>query len=172
MIYNELKYILNNVNNWLKFAEAKNGALLVIDITLLIGLYGIVSSDKANGYIFLVIPAMILILISAICCIIPHFPILTPADSKREKNECTTYKNCHYFGHLAQLHEEDLIPLLCKKLNIVGYSPTEADMDLCNQIITNSTITMRKYNYFTKGLSWMLYSICYFIIITFVILFF
>ncbi len=161
-INEELKYIFSNVNDWLKFAEAKNGALLAINVGVIITLYGIVTNNDANYYKLLCIPIMVLLFISAIYCLLSFHPMISRLELKNtnlKKNH-----NIYFFGDIYQMDENKLLDELKNKLGLKDYSPTGADSDLANQIICNSKIAMQKYNTFKKGIDWVLYALGYSII--------
>ena len=45
-----LRYILSVVNEWLKFAEAKNGALLAVDVAIVFGILQLISNTSSKGH--------------------------------------------------------------------------------------------------------------------------
>ena len=76
--FENLKSIFNNINDWLKFAEAKNFGLLTLNGALIFGITQTEASDDFKwileiGY-YCLIPFSIL---SFMWCLISLFPILT-----------------------------------------------------------------------------------------------
>ena len=67
-----LRYILSTVNEWLKFAEAKNGALLGVDIAIIFGLLQVISDEISKGWIYLAISFIGLSALSALLSFIPQ----------------------------------------------------------------------------------------------------
>ncbi len=141
----DLKYILDNVNGWLKYAEAKNIALLTIlgvVLGLLVTLFDILDID--NIMLLSLIPVVLgcLILLRSL------FPITAQnKDMLTEKNEC---KNLMFYGCIKNyICNKDEI----KYLNDLGIeNPSKLEIDISNQIIYNSKITQKKFNYFTWSL--------------------
>ena len=53
---NRLRYILSSVNGWLRFAEAKNGTLLGVNIAIVFGLGQVINDSISKGWIYFVRP--------------------------------------------------------------------------------------------------------------------
>lgn len=157
----QLRNIFNNVNEWLKFAEAKNFGLLTLIMAIAFGFTQINfpegSELKTVGcYIFLPIAFF-----SFFSSLLSLFPIL----SKFEKgylvkslitklsnliDEEKSFENIHYFGYLRTLEEATFETKFLNKVN-----STEAfiqyEKELSSQILYNSRITWLKYQLFKIG---------------------
>jgi hypothetical protein len=139
----ELKYIFSNINDWLKFAEAKHGGLLVLNAGLVVG----ILSSYSNIQPFISKPT---ILIGVICfgisvflSIVSQFPVTQHLfyNKKEIKNP-----NLYYYQHLSHFDNQTFIDEFKKIDNT--FSPTKLDTDLINQILINARITTAKYGYF------------------------
>jgi len=78
-----LRYILSTVNEWLKFAEAKNGALLAVDAAIIFGIFKL-TSDSAWPHAIFSYLTISLVIASAVSCLISYIPKI--------KNPPTWYK--------------------------------------------------------------------------------
>ena len=153
----DLKFIFANVNDWLKYAEAKNAAL-----TSIIGafIFGIISSWNKIPLLmhpvlkYYVLPLFIICLIICVWSFVPKLnyknildKVIKNQKSKKteDKNEGNNLekllenKNLIYYGDLRLFNQK----ILLKRLKIE--SPTNIEMDLAQQIIVNSNITWLKY---------------------------
>ncbi|WP_122639046.1 hypothetical protein [Romboutsia sp. Marseille-P6047] len=99
-VLDDLKYIFENVNNWLNFAELKNGALLVFLTTVIIGLTQLNLPDDSNILIkIFYIVSMIDILISIIILLLSFVPKISNIKPKYNANINYLNKNlifCRY----------------------------------------------------------------------------
>ncbi len=163
----KLKDIFANVNDWLKFAEAKNFGLLALIGAIVFGFTQINFEGNQDirtvGY-YVLIPFSFL---SFVQCLIPLFPILAKIDRKNKKGNETlvkrlvtklsekideekVFENIHYFGYLRTIDESVLEKKMIKKTK-VDAKFTEYEKELAIQIIYNSRITWLKYQFFKIG---------------------
>lgn len=139
---------LERTNYWLSFAEAKNGAIIAINVALIAGL--ITVFDKAP--IFCVI-AISVFLVSCIVSLISFIPNTKRRPDKNEI-ENTGEKNLLFYGDIASIGTiEEYI-----KLSINRYfSNEEMDIvnelvyDLASEVLINSRITVKKYKNFKNA---------------------
>lgn len=153
--------LFNNVNDWLKFAEAKNFGLLALNAAIVFGFSQTNFSEesvleKAGLYFFCPFA-----FISFIVTLISLFPIL----SKIEKGEHvktwisklsnwidteTRFENIHFYGYLKGIDESEFESQFLSK---IGSSDafTEFEKELTIQILYNSRITSLKYQLFKIG---------------------
>ncbi|MCR9154388.1 MAG: DUF5706 domain-containing protein [Bacteroidetes bacterium] len=136
----ELKYIFGNVNEWLKFSEAKHAGLIVLNSAIIIG----VVSAYSNISVFEKAPAIIslsVLGISIFLSLVAQFPItsnfLIREDSSNQN------PNIYFFGDLSKISESDFISEF-KKSN-TSFNATASDKNLINQILVNSKITASKF---------------------------
>ena len=148
--YLKLEGIFKNVNEWLRFAEQKNAALLLLNGGMIWGVTRVLRSlDLVPEMAYwLNLIGYLLVAISTLICIISFLPILQQRWFKPEK----TYPsdNCLYFAHSAKYDAKGYLLLVAKKL---GYAKektkfTDFEIDLSKQIVTNSEIAFDKYKRF------------------------
>ncbi|WP_415906262.1 Pycsar system effector family protein [Neptuniibacter sp. QD72_48] len=147
----EMKDIFSNVNDQLKFAEAKNAALIAYNGLITFGVIRLLnpSNNPIEGF-----QAFCLLLFLALCtfslsrALLSFFPKLSnllPAPKQSSSN------NIIFFGDLKDmtahrflnLYFEDQIKNEDRKAEW-----TRIEADLANQIIINSGIAFRKFTAF------------------------
>lgn len=149
----QLYKIFSNVNDWLKFAEAKNAALVAFNSAAIAGIMQAYPSDNPDLMIFKGI--MIALFSISICASIYTFlPVLSKTFNyqKYEEAKFETEKpklNCLFYGHHCKITSKQLLTLLNIKAPIENQTASNLEMDIADQIITNSEITMSKYKLFT-----------------------
>jgi hypothetical protein len=157
--YDILEEIHSKVNDWLKFAEAKNAGLLALTAGMAYAF--LTHSEKLNTVncfcwlyfwsfaIFLAL-ALILLLVS----LLPQTKIFWSWPEKSSLSNC----NLWFYGDLAHVKDMDLVKALypAAEDNKVLYRHMR---DIANQIITNSRIALRKYKYFNYALFCLLSAI-------------
>lgn len=135
----ELKYIFSNINEWLKFAEAKHGGLIVLNAGIV---FGILSSYASIQYIFLkpaVFMGVICFGLSVFLSILSQFPSRWIANF--DKKTIST-PNIYFFGHLSHFDPSALIEEFMKI--DPSFAPSRLDKDLINQILINARTTKSK----------------------------
>jgi hypothetical protein len=139
----ELKYIFANVNDWLKFAEAKHGGLMVLNAGLVFG----ILSSYSNIQDFIskpVIPFGIICFgISVFLSILSQFPV---TQNLFYNKKTISNPNLYYFEHLAHFDEQDFINEFKNVDN--AFVPTKLDTDLVGQILVNARIARAKFSFF------------------------
>jgi hypothetical protein len=145
----KLELVFENVNNWLKFAETKNAMLLGFNGVVFFGIIRLYISDKliTNQFIemYLVI-AMLFLSVSSLVVLlsfVPNLKILRPTFNFKKEND-----NFLYFDVLRCKTEDEIIKRYRKEDEKID----DYHKHLAEQIITNASITKRKYDYFTLGL--------------------
>lgn len=153
--------IFANVNDWLKFAEAKNLGLLTLTAAVAFGFTQINLAD-GNGikivgcYIFLPLS-----LFSFLSALLSLFPILSKIEKgtyvKSWINKVSgkidkevKFDNIHYYGYLKELNANEFESEFLKKLNCTDQF-NQFEKDLAVQILYNSRITWLKYQLFKIG---------------------
>ncbi|MCH8551779.1 MAG: DUF5706 domain-containing protein [Natronospirillum sp.] len=148
--YSKLEGIFKNVNEWLKFAEQKNAALLLLNGGMIWGVTRVLSAVDLVPKMsyWLNMTGYFLIAVSTLICIISFLPILQQRWFKPEKTSPSD--NCLYFAHSAKYDARDYLTLLAKKLSYEEEKTTftEFEVDLSKQIVTNSEIAFDKYKRF------------------------
>ncbi|MGK9368499.1 Pycsar system effector family protein [Melioribacter sp. Ez-97] len=139
----EIKDIFQNVNEWLKFAEAKHAGIIALNSGIILGILSIYKDYKTFVDWYFILATFILIGISIIISLISFFPVTQNSINKSEKVDNL---NVFFFGTLSKLHESELKEELLKITP--NYTFDKFDDDLINQIIVNSKITSNKYKLF------------------------
>lgn len=157
----KLQKLFSNINDWLKFAEAKNLGLLTFVAAIAFGFTQVNFSNEniihiAGCYIFLPVS-----LLSFLSSLISLFPILSKIESgdlvkswisgfsnfiDKEKH----FENIHYYGYLRNIQESEFEAKFLNKLNETE-SFTQYEKELATQILYNSRIAWLKYQLFKIG---------------------
>ncbi|HYX34650.1 MAG TPA: Pycsar system effector family protein [Oligoflexus sp.] len=144
----ELRAILENVNKWLQHAESKNGAVITLNGASFFAIKGAFDLDKAGFlmkiYLGFLLFCIVVALVSSLLSFLPQTKI-----SWISSKALTDAKdNVYFFGHLLNFQSNELIDRLKTDPGYQNYSEGEIDVALADQIITNSMIARRKYQYF------------------------
>jgi len=157
----QLQKIFANVNEWLKFAEAKNFGLLSLNAAIVFGFTQTTFQDdsiiqKAGFYVFAPFA-----LFSFLAALISLFPIV----SKIEKgayakswinkfcnwiDEEKKFENIHFYGFLKDIEETEFETKFLIKISSKD-AFTQFERELSTQILYNSRITWLKYQLFKIG---------------------
>lgn len=144
----KLDTIFKNVNDWLKFAEQKNAALLVLNVGLIWGVSRVlptnVELEPLNYWLNFIGYACLIL--SAIACIISFMPMLN--DCWFSQGERRQSDNCLFFGDIAKYDAASYIKLLINKLPEPTVKESGFDLDYANQITNNAKIALTKYKWF------------------------
>jgi hypothetical protein len=163
----QLYKIFNNVNDWLKFAEAKNFGLLTLNAAIVFGLTQITFSNDSVIKIVAFCVFVPFSILSFIPCLISLFPIVTKIESKNKKGEIRnsmkivnylsnkidkdkSFENIHFYGYLKDLKEDKFEEEFLKKTG-TKEKFTTYETELVTQILYNSRITSLKYKFFKIG---------------------
>ncbi len=139
----DIKDIFQNVNEWLKFAEAKHAGMIVLNSGIIFGILSIYKDYKTIIDWRLILTIIIVIGVSIILSLISLFPI-TKNEAKNKQTNVTP--NLFFFGSLSKLSEIELKNELLK--SNPNYQFDRFEEDLMNQIIVNAIITTKKYKLF------------------------
>jgi hypothetical protein len=169
-----LQKLFANINDWLKFAEAKNFGLLSLNAAIVFGFTQINFADgsiisKAGFYVFS--PLAILSFLSALLSL---FPILSQIEkgsySKNWINWLSNFidkekkfENIHFYGYLKGINEDEFERKYLIKTNSAD-AFSQFEKELGTQILYNSRITWLKYQLFKIGAFFFLVGIILFII--------
>jgi len=139
--------VLNNVNDWLKFAESKNTMLIAFNAASIFGisqlyqLEKVKSSDYLPQYLFFVIILLAFSAVIAMLSFVPRVKILKGGFYGR-----STTPNCLFYEYLKGRSEVEIVQDVCET-NEIKFSRFE--IDIANQIQQNSNIASKKLSYFT-----------------------
>lgn len=141
----QLDFIFKNINEWLKFAEQKNGALLALNGGIVWGVSRILSNIQISmcfiSWVYSI--GYMLILASSVICIVSFMPILNKTWANFEEEKSTD--NCVYFADIAKYTSTSYLDLLSKKLENSQEKYKNYEIDLSSQIVTNAKIACEKY---------------------------
>lgn len=170
-VSSKLLVIFQNVNEWLRFAEAKNGILLAFagaGITAAVTLLATAQKLSNSLQVGLIVTTSLL----CICALICSFSFLPKtnlerllwARNKPFKTSGVLSKdtdNFYYFGHLQKYNSTGLLDALSQhyfdsKLTIPYRKEYE---DIASQITINAGITFLKFKIFTYGVYVLIISI-------------
>ena len=139
----ELKYIFANVNDWLKFAEAKHGGIIVLNAGLVVGILS--SYTNIQNFIFklTILIGIVCFGISVFLSIISQFPVTQNIFYNKKTIQTP---NLYFFGHLSHFDNQTFIDEF-KNID-TSFSPSKFDTDLINQILVNARIAQAKFGFF------------------------
>jgi hypothetical protein len=150
-----------NINDWLKFAEAKNFGLLTLNAAFVFGIGQIDFDEKSNVatacyYVFIPIA-----LFSFLSSLLSLFPILTQIEKgayfkswidsfSNWIDKEAKFENIHFYGYLKGIDETEFES---KYLIKTGISTpfNQFEKELVTQILYNSRITWLKFQLFKIG---------------------
>ncbi|ALF51943.1 hypothetical protein ACX27_02260 [Nostoc piscinale CENA21] len=170
-ITNKLLVIFQNVNEWLKFAEAKNAVLLAFSgagMTATITVLATVETLPNSLRIGLLLTTSLLC-ISALICSLSFIPKtnlerLLWVQTMPERNSTSAIKdtdNFYFFGDLQKYNSQRLLAAL----NNYYFDNTMLDpfkkeyKDIASQITINARITFLKFRIFTYAVYLLIISI-------------
>lgn len=144
-----LRYVLTTVNEWLKFAEAKNGALLVADIAILFGVFSLLNESSGQRVlIHLAIPLVIVSTTSSLVSFLPQLKVFSFTSKKRTGKKASLI----FYGHIAEYEPQSYVEALHAESGAEPAAIVSIEVDYAQQIIINSRIAVRKYLCFKVGL--------------------
>jgi len=153
LLETKLFALLGMVNDWLKFAETKNGVVLTASggaLALLLNRVDGASSISTMTWVLGGTGGSCLLL-SLLSGLLSFFPRTTaPRLPKRSAGAAADVDNLYYFGHLARYDA----PLLAREinrryLNAPDDAIGEAALALATQVVINARITLWKLNLFS-----------------------
>jgi hypothetical protein len=165
------------VNEWLKFAEAKNGVLLAFSgaaITATITLLA-TAQNIPNSLNFGLLLTTILLCICALICSLSFLPKTNLDDllwlrdrrNKKSNSQDPIEDNFWYFGHLQKYKPDELLEVLNKpyfnsKLDIAKLADKKEYKeykDIAAQITINAEIAFLKFEVFKYAIKVLIASI-------------
>jgi hypothetical protein len=157
--YETLESIFNNVNEWLKFAEAKNAILIALTGASLTAAIGYLCGENppTNFYLKLYLFNFLLFSILGIALSLISFLPQTKLSWLWREGQKKENPNYFFFNDLACFSPDDLLKFLYKENN--SSSLNVLRKNLACQIITNSKICRRKFHFFRVALWFILASI-------------
>jgi len=147
----DLETIFDNVNDWLKFAEAKSATLLAANGLVIFGLLRAVQSLNLEMLPKIAITTIFsLFAFSLLLCLSSFIPSLKLpfVENKKDINE---KDNLLFFNHIEKYGNHAYLKALAKSKGVSENDFTSFDYMLADQIIINSTIASYKYRLFKKA---------------------
>ena len=136
-----LKEVLESVNGWLKFAEAKNAVLITASGVALWATARLLMSEDVGGYLQVYFFVLIVFL-----------PVLSYSIIVPKPKEVGN-KNLLYFGYLSTLSKNELIKKFVQALEIPEKEVNDFHKMYAEQIIINSRVALAKYALFERGVN-------------------
>jgi hypothetical protein len=166
----QLRRMFININDWLKFAEAKNLGLLTLSAAIVFGflkanISPVTIAEKMSYYVL--IPLAVLSFVTALISV---FPIITDIErGKKIKGGINwlsnlidkehVFENIHFYGYLRSININAFESEYLKKTNSADKF-TEYEKELGIQILYNSRITALKYQFFKVGAFLLFVGVC------------
>lgn len=164
----KLKEIFGYINDWLKFAEAKNAAILTFGMGALFGLSS--YAEITNKWIYIVL--IIILLLSVMSSLLSFYPNLSNSKIKIitgiftwiakfwEKENCSTKEIKIFYSDISEKYNVDGTKELNYLKNIYkdyycvekSNEFNQLEVDYAKEIIINSKITVNKYIFFKASL--------------------
>lgn len=167
----KLKDIFKNVNDWLKYSEAKNGILLTLNGGIILGVLSQFKDMSTTLLPYLKWIILPLFIISLIILIISFLPVRDKFFKRTFdlSSQRLSELNLLFYGDLKSLTSNVFLNKLYEANGqAVPNSFLKIEMDYANQIINNSGITDRKLILFTVATTIDLIGILISIILIFV----
>ncbi len=171
MITEKLICIFQIVNDWLKFAEAKNAVLLAFCGAAVTAIITYLSTASTIPIFFrygLLISIFLLCISSLICSLsflpktdIEHFVWSRTKSARKSKSLLKDSDNFYFFNNLNKYDPEDLLEAM-NRLYFEGKVKKpyrKEDLDIASQITINSEIASTKFMFFRIALWLLIFSI-------------
>lgn len=174
-----LKDIFNNINSWLNFAEAKNGALIGINGLFLFEsvdyLFDILNGNLNSDFLItvgLMVSVFLLVMLIALRSFFPNTSNDASYKISREKNISNANNILIFYGDISNYNSAELYLKDIYKYYIKTKVETEdlqkIEVDYATEILINSKITSYKYKCFKNAIK--IYFIGVFIFAIFIFL--
>ena len=142
---------LERTNYWLSFAEAKNGALLAINVAIMAVIVSLFDSAPIICTV-----SIICFIVSSVACLKSFFPNTNSRPEKREKSDLKQGEedNLLFYGDIAKIASTFEYVELSSKRYFPGKAIIKDDKmiyDLASEILINSRITLQKYTDFKRA---------------------
>lgn len=142
-----LKYTLQFVNDWLKFSEAKNAALVAL-VAVILSKFSTSLWDQASGLIWWCNALGVWsVTAGGILSLMSFIPKLTFKWTPKTEDKDAT-DNLFYFGHISKFSAFDYLDSLYAAETTTNPNK-KLEIDLAGQIVINSQIAVKKYRQFT-----------------------
>lgn len=157
-----LKEIMERTNYWLSFAEAKCAGMGVINLTIIIAIFGVLFDKYSKLSCYVLTYLCILLICNIISLIILLIAMLPCLDKLKEQNNNrnTEDKNLIFYGDIATyysgvIYVRDLYKFYEQK-DVEDSKISIEERDYAEEIICISKIAIRKYRCFRQSIFWTL----------------
>jgi len=155
----DLKYIFDTTNEWLKFAEAKNAGILALLVGLIAGLISM-TGDLSGWQATMLIISESIFAVAILICLCSLSPILNDKFYAQIKLDAAMFEklkqsvNLLFFKSIYRLTEQQFIEVFNSRANVSAIQPASYDIttgthalnhDLVHQILVNACIANFKY---------------------------
>lgn len=147
----ELNDIFKNINELVRFGEAKNSGFIALNVGMIITIYANFNILKAYIPSAGLILASVMFTLAIITSLSSLFPTTRNLVIEREQ---VKDPNLYFYGDLAQLSREAFIENMKKE--DPEFEPGKVQLDLINQILINSRIALGKFTLFKFSVTFTL----------------
>ena len=145
---NCLLTILNNVNDWLNYAERKN--TILFSSFSVFSLFSIISKHNHNLQQLETIITIVLYLVSLFFILLSLFPMTKISRkllSNGKNKKLLDSDNLLFYGDIAKYSSDEYLEKI-KKQYFSNIKDTRVNHDLVDQIVTNANIAFNKFSCF------------------------
>jgi hypothetical protein len=169
----QLQKIFSNVNDWLKFAEAKNFGLLTLNAGIIFGITQIDFKSESSIEFFCCKILIAFLILSGFCSLLALLPVVSIIENKKNFKSIRKFinwiknktgkkshimTNIHFYGHLRTLDNSGFErEFLTKVGSIIAFTIYEKEIG--DQIIYNSRITWLKFMFFKMASNIFIYGV-------------
>lgn len=143
-----LQWVLQTVSDWLRFPEAKNGALIIADGAALVGLlaaWPVTDEPMLQRWYFL--PLGFLLALATVVSLVSFFP-RTTIPRLLPEGPPDPDVSLVFFGHIRNFSPKYYLRAWAARAGN-EFDPTDAwQLDLAGQIVANSRIAAWKFDCF------------------------
>lgn len=170
-ITEKLLSILQMVNDWLKFAEAKNAVLLAFCSAAITAIFTYLTASITihNSMKIGLLISLLLLCISSLICFLSFLPktdaeLFTQLGRRaniKSKSLVKATDNFYFFGNLRKYNSDSLLEAIDKLYydGKVSKPYKKEDLDLTSQITINSEIASTKFEFFRIALWFVIIAI-------------
>ena len=152
--------LLTMVNDWLKYAETKNSLVVGLASAGIVGSIATLpnamkDSVRFDAALLVMACGEAALIASAALSLVSFLPKTELGDwVSRRQGQPTPNDNFYYYGHLAKYPPEHLARTLMRRWGHRDRDtpPSEAAIDIAEQIVSNSRITLWKLRLFVPAL--------------------
>jgi hypothetical protein len=147
----QLRLIFTNINDWLRFAENKNGALVGADLAILFGftIKGFIENYVPGVPEWALSISLMLLVFSLLLALGSFLPIRNPVFGTPKRSK---FCNVLFFGDLCKLEDRELLGLVAEAVGENKDTYSGIETTYARQIIVNARIAQRKYTWFVVAL--------------------